>query len=187
MKPFEFVLVMISVILGMSLTESAIGIAWIIQNHRTVILYAPYLAFVIYGISLILTYWGSLYKLRNFDRWTIPQFASLFFTALCLSVATKIFFPEHDSFSQNYKQFFYENINAWYSVGIGLTIVLAFETYFVRRLRRKKPYMMFAFNILLILSALLISNADYKALIPFILLLGQVYIIYSSKIIIEDK
>jgi hypothetical protein len=187
MKPFEFVLVIISVIIGLVLTEFAIGISYMIQYYRTAIYYWPHIAFLGFGFIGCLNYWGSLYRLRNLSTWTVPQMGMIFTTGLFFCISSQIITPDENNFDHNYKRYFHENANVLYSLLICLVTSLMIETYLIKKVRRLKWYLVMSINISLALSGMVIDNENYKGALAVILLIVQIYNMYSTRVIIDEN
>lgn len=187
MKPFEYVLVIISVIIGLSLTEFAFGISYMIQNFRTAVYYAPYFAGLIFNFLVILHYWITLYSSREKNHWTVPQIGIVFIQALCYYVLTQIAVPDPTNFNQNYKEYFDTNAAALYAVGVLVCISLLAESCILRRTRPLKWYIITGILFTLTLSGLLVDNTTFRGLLMMVIILpAQIYNMYVMKVVVKE-
>src|SRR5690349_244373 len=106
MKPFEFVLIIVSVIIGLALTEFALGMTYMIKVSKTAHLYWPHLIVCFLGFITCLNYWGTVYKLRKVSKWTIPNIGIVFISGMIFYAMTHINFPDPNNFDQNYERHF---------------------------------------------------------------------------------
>ncbi len=187
MKPFEFVLVIISVIVGLVLTEFAIGVSYMVQHYRTATYYWPHNAFLVLGFIACLNYWAALYRLRTVPSWSVPQFGIIVITGLFFSILSQIITPDQDNFDYDYKRYFHENADVLYALLICLVISLVLETYLLKiKARNREWFITMSINISLALSGLIFANETYQGLVAIILLCGQIYTMYSNRIIVKE-
>lgn len=187
MKPFEFVLVIISVIIGLVLTEFAIGISYMIQHYRTAVYYGPHMAYCGLGFIGCLNYWGTLYRLRNLPTWTIPQMGIIFITGLFFCISSQIIMPDENNFDHDYKRYFNENAPVLYSIMVCLVISLIIESYLIKKIRNLKWYIVMTLNISLGLSGVFIDSDSYRGSLAILLLVLQLYNMYSTRVVIDEK
>jgi len=186
MKPFEYVLVIISVIIGLSLTELAIGISNLIQFHRTAVYYAPYFAALLFVFLSIIAYWSTLYSSRNRNSWTVPQIGVIFLLTMCYYVLAQIGVPDPSAFNQNYKEYFTENFTALYLVGGFLGICLILETYILKRVRSRMWYVSIGVLMLSSLGGVFIDNEIFRYYLPFVSLSGTIVHMYILKTVVKE-
>lgn len=186
MKAFEFVLIILSLIVGLSLTEAAIGISYMIQNYRVANFYLPFIAMATTGFLYILNYYSSLFKLRRVAHWNVARIGVVFLTGLVYFTLTQIYFPDQDNFDQDYERYFNENFQIVLTLMISFIISFMLELYIVRQVRKLKAYMLAIVIGLTILTGVVITNKEYWAVLTIILLALQIFNIYWSKLIIKD-
>ena len=187
MKPFEFVLVIISVVFGLSLTECAVGFTYIVVNYETVNLYLPHIGLLLLGFLSCLNYWGSIYKLRKVTTWTVPNVGVLFITVLCFYMLTQICFPDPNGFDQDYEKYFNAKIGTILITMICFSVSFIVELLTIRKTRQLKRYSFLLVYILAMASGVVIKNNEYRAYLILVLVIGQLYYMYSTKVLIEDK
>jgi hypothetical protein len=92
-SPFEYVTVLISIILGMGITQLISGIAAIIIRWEKVHLYWPHSVIVLLVFVLHIQDWWATYELTKFEYWRLPTFLFLILYPVNLYVLTRILFP----------------------------------------------------------------------------------------------
>lgn len=187
MKAFEFVLIILSLIIGLSLTEAAIGVSYMIQNYKTANFHLPFVAMAITGFLYVLYYYSTLFKLRKVTKWSVPNIGLIFLSGLIFFVLTQIYFPDQNGFDQNYEKYFNENFTIVLMLMLCFTLSYMLELFIVRQVRNWKIYLTVILSSLFIISGLMVSNQTYRSILTIFLLLLQIYNIYWSKLIIKDS
>jgi hypothetical protein len=115
MTPFEYVSVLISIILGLGLTQIVSGVADIIQHWKRVRLYWPHLLWITFVFFLHIQEWWVLYDLRTHSEWKLHTFLFIILYPINLFILAKILFPSIGIDSQtNYKEFYFENFRKFF-------------------------------------------------------------------------
>jgi hypothetical protein len=179
MKPFEFVLVIISVIVGLALTEFAIGVSYMIINYERANFYWPYIVLMLCGLMSCLNYWATVYKLRKVQTWTVSYIGIVFLSGLIFFIMTRIYFPNPDKFDQDYQRYFHENVRTIFVLMICFVISFILEAVVIRKVRGFKKFGMMIAFILVILSGVIVRNDFYVNILTIVILLMQT--IYYSR------
>jgi hypothetical protein len=115
MTPFEYVSVLISIVLGLGITQVVSGTADLIHQWERVKLYWPHMLLVILIFFLHIQEWWVLFELRNNMQWRIPTFFMTILYPICLFILARILFPVAQSdepidikafYFANYRKFF---------------------------------------------------------------------------------
>ncbi len=187
MKPFEFVLVIISIIIGLSFTEFANAVGYMIKTYKTSTFSLPYLLTTLTGLTAGLNYWGSVYMHRKIKEWDNLKMGLLFLTALTYYTIARVFLPDPNSFNHNYVQLYHEVISTSLAMMICFLISLIIETYVLKKGRPLKWYLIMFSFILLMLSGVIIDNRTYREILSFILLALQLLNLIIVRTVISDN
>ena len=93
MSPFEFVTVLISIILGLGITQIMSGIADLIHQWEKVKLYWPHLLWVMLVFILHVQEWWLVYELKSVTVWRLPYFLFQVLYPISLFILARILFP----------------------------------------------------------------------------------------------
>jgi hypothetical protein len=113
-SPFEYVTVLVAIILGMGLTKVVSGLASLVQHSEKVKVYWPHLVLVILIFILHIQEWWNTYSLLNY-KWRLPIFLFIILYPVNLYVLARILFPA--SFRSNVidlKAFYFDNFRRIY-------------------------------------------------------------------------
>jgi len=171
MKPFEFVLVIISVIVGLALTEFAIGLSHMIKNYQSAHFYWPHIVLMLCGLISCLNYWGTVYKLRKVETWTLTYIGLVFLSGLIFFLMAKVYFPDPEGFDLDYERYFNDHVGIIFTLMICFVISFILETVIIRKIRKIKKFIMMIVIILVILSGIIIRNETYVGVLTVVILL----------------
>jgi hypothetical protein len=187
MKPFEFVLVIISLIIGLAFTEFANSVAFMIKNYRISIFSLPYFSFLTTGLLGGLNYWATLYMHRKVTAWTNLSMGLLFLSALTYYAVARVFLPDPVSFSHNYIEYYHEVIARSLTMVICFVISLTIESYALKKGRPLKWYMMMLAFVLVATSGMLVDDRMYREILSYIILALQVFNLAINRVVISER
>jgi len=167
MSPFEFVTVLISIILGLGITQIMSGIADLIHQWGRVRLYWPHLLWVVLVFILHIQEWWLLFQLRSIMVWKLPMFLFQVLYPICLFILARILFPmPTEENGTDMKQYYLSNYRKFFIMVIFLSALSAIENLAVHHLGGEGWYTNVALLILLLILALKksVSENIHKAL-----------------------
>ena len=93
MSPFEYVIVLISIILGLGITTILTGVAEWIKHSNRQLLYAPYLIWIVLVFVMHIHEWWISYALKSVERWPLHLFLFIVLYPINLYVLAHLLFP----------------------------------------------------------------------------------------------
>ncbi len=123
MTPFEYVNILISIILGLGITQIVTGLADLIHQWDRVKVYWPHLLWIFLIFFLHIQEWWATYELRDFTSWRLPTFFFVIQYPIVLFILAKLLFPF--GFNEgviDLKEFYFQNFRRIF----GWSIVLIF-------------------------------------------------------------
>ncbi len=128
MSPFEFVAVLISIILGLGITQIMSGLADLIHQWKDVRLYWPHLAWIILVFILHVQDWWLLYQLRDITTWQLPLFLFQVLYPISLFILARLLFPlTGDPNATNMKSYYLANYRKFFAMTMVLALLSAAE------------------------------------------------------------
>jgi hypothetical protein len=109
MSPFEYVIVLISIILGLGITTILTGVAELIKHTRPVTLYAPYIIWILLIFVLHIQDWWVSYRLMEEKVWTLPLFLLIILYPINLYILAHLLFPAGLSTAFSSKDFYLDH------------------------------------------------------------------------------
>jgi hypothetical protein len=93
MSPFEYVIVLISIILGLGITTILTGVAEWIKHYRNSTLYGPYIIWIVIVFIMHIHEWWQCYTLKSITAWQLPLFLFVVLYPIVLYVLAHLLFP----------------------------------------------------------------------------------------------
>ena len=126
MTPFEYVSVLISIILGLGISQLVTGIADIVHQWERVKLYWPHMLWIGFIFFLHIQEWWTLYELRTLTSWKLHTFLFTILYPINLFILARILFP-FGTMDQgtDFKEFYFQNfrrIFVWAIISVALSI-----------------------------------------------------------------
>lgn len=156
MTPFEYVSVLISIILGLGITVLLTGLADIIRNYHIVKVYWPYLIWILIVFILHIQEWWISYSLRSELEWTLPRFLFVITYPIVLFILAHLLFPQKwTKKGVNLKLFYFNNFPKYFGAALLLLVISILQNHFLLNYSLSDQYVQFvmAFFFLAMLGA----------------------------------
>src|SRR5258708_699334 len=133
---FEYVTVLISIVLGLGITQILTGIARLIQKRDKLILYWPHLLWIIFILFLHVQEWWVMYELKTVMQWRLPLFLFLMAYPLTLFFFAQLIFPNKLRGKRiDLKKFYYKNFEKFFTLLIFSAILSVAYNLFILDLK----------------------------------------------------
>jgi hypothetical protein len=93
MDQFEYLSVLISIILGLGITQLLTGFGRWLEQRRSVRVYAPAIIWALVLLIIDVQTWWSMFGLRNWESWNFLQFALVLLQPIVLFLLAILAFP----------------------------------------------------------------------------------------------
>lgn len=130
---FEYVTVLISIILGLGITQILTGIADLVHQSKRVKIYGPHLLWVLIVLVLHVQEWWVTFDLRTFAPWRLPIFLFVMIYPIILFILARLLFPFGiQEGIIDLKEFYYENYRKIFLFGIILSVLALLDSILIR-------------------------------------------------------
>jgi hypothetical protein len=165
MKPFDYVSVIISVVIGLGLSHLLTGFVELVKARRRIRFYWIHLLWV--GLTFMghVFLWWSLWNLRGLQVWNFFSFLLLLLQPVLLFVVAAFLIPElNPEEPLDLRDYFYENHSAIFGAGTAFTVLMLVRNVLPvgGRLLTPANYLLALALVLLVVSAIT-KNARYHA------------------------
>jgi hypothetical protein len=125
MTPFEYVTVLISIILGLGITQIVTGIADIIHQWNRMKIYWPHALWILLVFVMHIHEWWYMYELKRHAQWHLVSFLFLILYPILLFVLARILFPFGAMDTDvDFKIFYFGNYRKFFLL-VSMLVVLA--------------------------------------------------------------
>lgn len=185
MTPFEYVSVLISIILGLGITVLLTGLADIIRNWRTTKVYWPYLIWILIVFVLHIQEWWTTYSLRSEMDWTLPHFLFIITYPIVLFILAHLLFPQKwTKQGVDLKRYYFDNFSTYFGAALLLLVISILQNHFLLHYAITEQYVQFVLAFLFL--ALLGSNTKRESLHATIALV-MLSLLFLSFIVKPDQ
>ena len=129
MHMFEYVIVLISIVIGLALTHLMQGIAALIQNHRRTRIWWVNLVWAAYMFLSILFWWWWEFQLQTIKAWTFAIYLFVISYALYLYLICAVLFPRNPEGYDSYKDYFLARRSWFFGLLIGWSVIDVVDTW----------------------------------------------------------
>lgn len=162
MSPFEYVIVLISIILGLGITTILTGIAEWIKHHRNSTLYFPHAIWIAIVFIMHIHEWWECYTLKSIDVWRLPLFLFIILYPIDLYVLAHLLFPKQQEESFDSKKFYYDHYPAFFICALIGVVISFIHNLTIENLHPKDQVVQMVLTC--VLSAMLISKTRRPAI-----------------------
>ena len=134
MSPFEFITVLISIILGLGITTILTGVAERIKHFHRTRLYAPYVIWICIVFVLHIYEWWNSFTLRSIEVWSLPMFLFILLYPIVLYVLAHLLFPSNNDQDFDAKEFYFANYRRYFVISIILIVLSIIHNLFIEHL-----------------------------------------------------
>jgi hypothetical protein len=129
MHMFEYVIVLISIVIGLAVTHLMQGIAGLIQNPSRARIWWVHLVWVAYMIVSIVFWWWWEFNLQTIKSWTFAIYLFVIFYAFYLYLICAVLFPRHLEGHEGYKDYFLARRRWFFGLLIGWSVIDVIDTW----------------------------------------------------------
>lgn len=174
MTPFEYVIVLVSIILGLGITLVLTGIAQLIREEQPVKFFWPYLIWIGLVFVMHIHEWWITYQLRSTVSWNLPTFLFIILYPILLFILANLLFPNSwEKYDRNTKQFYFIIYQKFFGCAILLVVLSVLQNVLLSGLPLSEQFvhLIVFVTLIVMLIAKPVSIVVHTAVAVFLLLL----------------
>ena len=179
MDAFSYLSVLLSIILGLAITQTLKGVRGVVLARAVVVPYWPTFVLVAFLLMLDVQGWWSMFGMRTITNWTFPMFAVVLLQTIVLYMLAALVLP--DFFGEqtiDLRAHYFSHRRIFYGLFLALVAVSLAKEFMLNGLRMDK--MNWAFHFCFAAASLIcLATARetwHKLLVPTMPVLMLVYI-----------
>jgi len=185
MTPFDYVSVLISIILGLGITLVLTGIAEMIKRWKAITHFWPYLIWIVLVFVLHLQEWWVCYELRSVTSWSLPAFLFLVSYPILLFIMANLLFPtDWSQIRLNFKEFYFSNHTKFFVCSVLLILISIIQNITLAGYALQDQVLQLV--LLLIFSGLLIKPTKNE-MVHYLIALIMLVIMITSLFVTSDS
>lgn len=114
MTAFEYITVLISIILGMGITQIVTGIAEMVAQWNRIKLYWPHILWIAFVFFLHIQDWWETFQLQQFTVWKLSTFLFVILYPINLFILARLLFPFGQVELVDFKAYYFANYRKFF-------------------------------------------------------------------------
>ncbi|MGH8095616.1 MAG: hypothetical protein ACREIF_19470 [Chthoniobacterales bacterium] len=179
MDEFSFLSVLLSVILGLAITQILQGFRGLLLSRSRIEVYWPVIAWAVLILLVCFQNWWSMFGMRNRHDWTFEQFAMVLLQTILIYMVAGLVFPDFVGEAKvDLREGFYAHRQWFFSLGFASIVVSVLkELVLAGRLPHPTNLAFHAIFGVALLSGVLARRERYhKTLVIFVIATFVLYI-----------
>jgi hypothetical protein len=178
MDEFSYLSVLLSVILGLAVTQILKGFRGLLLSRTRIQIYWPVIAWAVLLLLVCFQNWWSMFGMRNRHDWAIQQFAMVLLQTILIYMAAGLVFP--DLFGEegvDLKKNFYAHRGWFFSLGFATIAVSVCKSFVLDGRPPPETDLTFhaVFGVTLLIGALTRREWYHKTLVVFTIVTFVLY------------
>lgn len=179
MTPFEYVSVLISLILGLGIAVILTGLARIIKRWEVVVPYGPFFVWIVLVFVLHIQEWWETYQLMNWSNWSLTIFLFVILYPILLFILANLLFPVKWKVPLDLKVYYFSICRKFFFFTICLALTALLQNVFLLDYTLwEQPVQL---GVIMLFSILLIVRTE-KAWVHYAISLGLLLILIGNLI-----
>ena len=133
-SPFEYVSILVSIILGLGITQILSAFSDLLYNYKKVRFYWPHTFWIVFILFLHIQDWFITYQLKDKPVWHLPELFFILLYPISLFCVAKMLLPTNEREERNDMKLFYKSQYPllFFIVGISIFISILFNYFFLK-------------------------------------------------------
>jgi len=159
-SPFEYVSILVSIILGLGITQILSAFSDLLYNFKKVKFYWPHSVWIIFILFLHIQDWFITYQLKDKPVWHLPELLFILLYPVSLFCVAKMLLPTNENEERfDMKRFYKSQYPLLFNiVSLSIIISMLFNVYFLKKPFLQQTPLMFFLAAMLFLSFKKITN-----------------------------
>lgn len=124
-NPFEYVSILISIILGLGITQVLASFSDLLYHHSKVKFYWPHTIWILFVLFLHIQDWFVTFQVKDKAAWSLPELVFVLLYPITLFIAAKMLLPTNDDEERFDMKVFYFSQFPMILLLISISIVLS--------------------------------------------------------------
>lgn len=124
MGAFEYLSVLISIVLGLGITQLLVGFSRWLERRSSFEAYGPAIAWAGFVLLVQIQSWWSMFGMRQFTSWNFLQFSMVLLQPIVLFLLAVVVFPGPSNPESDLRKYFHEQ-RRWFFGLLAMLVVIS--------------------------------------------------------------
>ena len=172
-SPFEYVSILVSIILGLGITQLLSSFADLLYNYKKVKFYLPHTIWIFFLLFLHIQDWFITYQLKDNAVWYLPELSFILLYPIALFIIAKLILPtNHLEESESMKTFYFTQYPVIFLVmSCAIIISIALNMFLLKKnITEELPIFIFLITLLSVIGFKITKPIVHQTLAILVLL-----------------
>jgi hypothetical protein len=183
-SPFEYVSILVSIILGLGITQILSSFSDLLYNSKKVKYYWPHTIWIIFILFLHIQDWFITYQLTGIKVWYLPELIFVLLYPISLFTTAKMLLPtnEVEKNDDMKKYYFSQYPTIFLLIGLCITLSIVFNILLLRNSIQDQLILLLFLTVMLLVGGLKLRSEFLHKIIAFIICISSII-----TIVLENK
>ena len=172
MSLFEYLGILISVVMGLGIAHLLTGTAKLIQGRATLNIYVPHVVWTANVLLFIMSIWWGMFWWSKLEAWSFFNFLFITFYAIALYLMCSMLYPRAFPSDFDFESYFFDNRRWFFGIMLIAWMLDIFETtgkaYFGLRDLPEFYALFIGVNILIAIAGIVSGNRRLHKALPIL-------------------
>jgi hypothetical protein len=180
---FEYVSILVSIILGLGITQLLSSFSDLLYHYKEVKFYLPHTLWVLFILFLHVQDWFITYQLKDKTEWSLPELLFILLYPITLFIAVKMLLPANESDKDTDMKVYYRSHYPviFLIVGIAVLISILFNVYLLDKSWRQQWLLFVFLSTMIFISVKKVKNEFLHHVIAILIVAASVLSIILEK------
>lgn len=182
---FEYVSILISIILGLGITQILSALSDLLYHIKSVKFYWPHTLWIVFIMFLHIQDWFVTYQLKDKSAWYLLELLFVLLYPISLFAAAKLLLPTNESEEKTNMKLFYKNQFPviFFIVAISISLSILFNVFLLKKsILEQVPLLLFLGAVLFISLKKIENEWVHKALSLLIFAGSMISVIIEKEV-----
>ena len=184
-SPFEYVSILVSIILGLGITQILSAFSDLLYNYRKVRFYWPHTFWIVFILFLHIQDWFITYQLKDKPVWHLRELFFILLYPVSLFCVAKMLLPTNEREERNDMKLFYKSQYPliFIIVGISIAMSMLFNYFFLKESPLSQIPLLFFLSVMVYTALKKVENVIlHKAIAITIILASLVSVVLEENV-----
>jgi len=182
-SPFEYISILVSIIIGLGITQILSAFSDLLYNYKKVKFYWPHSVWIIFILFLQIQDWFVFYQLETIKVWTLPLLIFIISYPVTLFICSKMLLPTNDLEEKfDMKKFYFSQFQVIFLfISISIVLSIIFNIYILERPFYEQIILIIFLGFTLYLNISNNSNQILHKTLASLVLVASIFIVFLEK------
>ena len=157
---FEYVSILVSIILGLGITQILSSFSDLLYHYKEIKFYWPHTLWILFILFLNIQDWFITYQLKDKLAWSLPELFFILLYPITLFIAAKMLLPSNESDKGTDMKVYYRSHYPviFFIIGVSVFISILFNVFLLQKSWLQQVLLLAFFSLIMYISVRKVEN-----------------------------